>query len=626
MQSVAMKVNEQPVKYPDPKILLLDMSSDVEKALRQAGYNVSTGSFGTPYRTPKSDSYSPLPQNHSFPPNYTEQDIVIVDLAPQSIMDRHPEIPEPGSGEKRAWSSCEGGLVDPRPFIMSAFRDDFDRILEHGGIIIVFTRQEVVRRVFFGAVARYSNQLNIDHDETPANWDLLSVLAHFLTVKSDVGQEVKPYKDGDHPLQQALRHHSKGASFECVLNPHQGLDREWLPLLVNRYNATVAAAITPTLPPDEDEEVSNRPRSIILTGYAPPKREGWVFLFPQLSDIPGFLVRLLTEALPNLPYISPRLFPYAEGLRWTERPEYELPGILSLRHQIDLVEEEARKRIATLEGSIEQERAQWGFLHDLVRETGDPLVRSVKKALEVIGFTQVIDADEELERSGQAGSKQRREDLRIEDSSPLVLVEIKGVGGLGSEEDTMQVFKYLGPRMRSLGRTDVRGISILNHQRHLPPLDRNKEPFQPDVVTNALEHDFGLITTWDLYRLVRSYIKLRWTHEQIRPLFYRQGRIEPVPGHYEYLGTIQRFIPALSVIGIQIEAGKLLAGDRIAFELSSEFDEQEVISLQIENQVVKQAESSALVGVKTHLTKEQARLGTRVFRIVAGIASVNETD
>ena len=84
--------------------------------------------------------------------------------------------------------------------------------------------------------------------------------------------------------------------------------------------------------------------------------------------------------------------------------------------------------------------------------------------------------------------------------------------------------------MKEWHRTDVQGLAVINHQRNLRPLDReHKAPFREDVLTNAQEQGFGLLTTWDLFRLARSYLKLGWKHEHIQALFYQNGRIEPSP-------------------------------------------------------------------------------------------------
>jgi hypothetical protein len=52
----------------------------------------------------------------------------------------------------------------------------------------------------------------------------------------------------------------------------------------------------------------------------------------------------------------------------------------------------------------------------------------------------------------------------------------------------LQVWKYIAPRMKEWNRTDVQELAIINHQRNLPPLDReNIAPFLEDVLTNAQE-------------------------------------------------------------------------------------------------------------------------------------------
>jgi hypothetical protein len=50
------------LKYPNPKILLMDLKDDSEETLASQGYNVETGSFGTPYKVKKSDDFQPITQ------------------------------------------------------------------------------------------------------------------------------------------------------------------------------------------------------------------------------------------------------------------------------------------------------------------------------------------------------------------------------------------------------------------------------------------------------------------------------------------------------------------------------------------------------------------------------------
>ncbi len=387
-------------------------------------------------------------------------------------------------------------------------------------------------------------------------------------------------------LNQFFSKHFTNAEFLCTFNSI-GLGESWLTLAENKYGEPVAGAIQP------------------------PDAKGWIFIFPQLQDKSRFLVEFFNGFLPN---ISAHLFPDVEGGRWVERSEYELPQVLEFKKKIQQIEEEVKTKVAKLEEAIEKERSENAYLYDLIRENSTLLVSAVNKALEVLGFQSVIDVDKEMEKAGD--TRPKREDLQIKDGSPILLVEVKGISGLPMDE-SLQAWKYLVPRMKEWNRTDIEALSIINHQRNIPPLDReNENPFREDNLINAQEHGFGLLTTWDLFRLTRSYLKNRWKHEHIKPLFYQKGRIQPVPKHYEFIGTVQRFIPKIGVVGVQIEAANLKHGDRIAFELTVEFEEQEVESLEVDNQPVAQAEIGMLAGIKTHLTKQQLKEKVRVFRLV----------
>jgi hypothetical protein len=143
----------------------------------------------------------------------------------------------------------------------------------------------------------------------------------------------------------------------------------------------------------------------------------------------------------------------------------------------------------------------------------------------------------------------------------------------------------------------------------------NKAPFREDVLTNAQEQEFGLLTTWDLFRLARSYLRNGWKHEHIKGLFYQSGRIEPIPRHYAFIGVVEHFWEKVSAVGVRIKTSVRRQGDRIAFELPVEFEEQDVESLQVDKNAVSEVESGMLAGIRTSLHKGQLKKGIRVFRL-----------
>jgi hypothetical protein len=576
----------EPPKYPKPKVLLIDVSDDAETFLRTEGFNVCTGSFGKPYRVEKSSGLRPVIVNGFLPPNTAEQEVVVIDLAVNEVLD------EP-QGEKYApleeddwWAKCTHGVIDPRSRLAIAHQEEFDRILGHGGVFVVFAGVRNSQVLKWGH--NHGGRFVLVDDINYNNWSFLSILKG-LEVERDLGEEISIVDAlSKSSIGQLLLEYATEATFSCTVGPMWSTLRErWITVAKNKYGDPVAGFIYP-----EDE------------------KSGWVFVFPQVRDKAELTVSLLREVLPEF---APHLFPHAEGRRWLEHPEYELPRVFHLKRQIQAVKEEARRRVTALEQEMESEREEKGYLYDLICETGDSLVAAVQQTLETLGFQLVVNADEELEESGETDPK--REDLRINDTSPIVLVEVKGISGTPKDEDVLQVGKYIAPRMQEWKRFDIKGLSVVNHQRHLPALERDNDTlFRQDILTNAEKQKLGLLTTWDLFRLTRGYLKNGWVHEQVSPLFYRNGRIEPIPTHYEFLGVVEHFWPKANAIGIEIEKS-LAMGDRIAFELPVEFEEQIVESLQIDDESVEIVEAGQPVGIKTHLTKKQLKEGIRVFRV-----------
>lgn len=107
----------------------------------------------------------------------------------------------------------------------------------------------------------------------------------------------------------------------------------------------------------------------------------------------------------------------------------------------------------------------------------------------------------------------------------------------------------------------------------------------------------------------------KWDQSLVVEIFYRYGRIRPIPKNYEFVGVIEGFLPNIGVIGILVQNGTLRAGDRIAFELPLEFVEEEITSLELNKEAVGEVGAGCKAGVKTNLQKAQARDGVRVYRI-----------
>ncbi len=557
--------------------MAIDLGADDVTAIRAGGFSVESGSFGTPMRVQKSERYLHVPINGQLP-NVSEQEVIAADLASSTPSDDLDVGEEPVG--KAVWQQMSRGVLDPRPYLMYRAREYFDRIYAHGGTFIVFA-DAVSNPSYVEADHRsiaYGDRVRAD------NWSLLSALAD-LYVCRDFGHEVKM---ADTSIPSIAEDLAAETPFTCVIEPYESAKDRWVTLATNKYGKAVAGLLVP-------EE----------------KESGLVFVLPRVKE-KGRLVRGLLEDF--LPQISPKLFPEDERHAWVEQSVYALPGVTELQQQIDEVKAEAAKKVEALQAKITICRKESAHLLQLLTASGDELVAAVKETLESMGFDDVRDVDaEEGAREGRLA-----EDLRIwQDPEPTVLVEVKGINGSPKDDDVFQVVKNIMPRAKQWKRFDVRGLSVINHERGLPPLDRSRQPFQKAQIESAEGQDLGLLSTWDLYRLARGYVRNAWRPEDVAKLLTQtNGKVEAVPAHYVRIGQIENFYEQAEAVVVELTEGReIRPGDTIAFVLPVDFVEEVATSVQVDGKAVEVSPAAGRVGLKTGLTKDQARQKIPVYRV-----------
>ena len=111
----------------------------------------------------------------------------------------------------------------------------------------------------------------------------------------------------------------------------------------------------------------------------------------------------------------------------------------------------------------------------------------------------------------------------------------------------------------------------------------------------ADEQEFGLLTSWDLYRIVRNKERWGWPVEQIIPLFYRKGRITPFPNHFKPIGHIVELWS--DKFGVVLDADELHVGDTIAVEFPVLFEQTTVTSIHVNDAKVNVAKRGDQVGL-----------------------------
>jgi hypothetical protein len=575
----AVPENLPEIKYDRPRIIVLDLP-DVATLLQGKGYHALQGTLGQPLLVPRQAGYVPLKPEPVLP-HYAEQEVVVANLAsPEPLLASPDATAMPPTGVKALWFLAASGILDPRPLVISQLREQSDRILRHGGVFILFVDQVTEPLVVYA----FHDYGGLDNTQPlgSSNWRLLAELEWFEIV-ADAGTDMRLHENRAAEKLGISKYLTSG-SFTCRFAPPASKADRWLPLAVSKYGHTIAGILT-------------------------PQDGGIVVLLPQVNDAPELVRELLDSVLPS---VAPKLFPDAANTAWPTRDEYELHDVISLKREIDSVDAARREEIANLEAAIAAAREEQGYLHVLLTGQDAPLVEAVITALHTLGFNDVRNVDADAEASGDTGP--RREDIQILSDREPILGEVKGISGTPKEANALQVHKYIAPRQRAWDRTDLRGLSIMNHQRHLPPLERdNGSVFQPDVLTTADEQALTLLTTFDLFRLVRGFVVNGWSHEDVADLFYRSGRLVPTPLHYHLIGKIDHYWDGPGAIAFDLINEPLAVGDTVAYKLPVDFLEETVESLQIASEDVEKAMPGDRVGLKTILTKARARDGVCVY-------------
>ncbi|WP_130901559.1 hypothetical protein [Pseudomonas sp. Sample_23] len=561
--------------YHQPNIFLIDTDDSVYKSLKSKWGSIGVGTLGIPYEVPSDSDWRPVVQ-HKKLVKYQESDLVIVDLTSRGLAPGADGGKHTPKEEIDLWAKCDSGWIDARVRTVLYAKENFNRIVSNGGALIIFAEPDSPMK-FQWASAGYRG-LATSESIDGGVWNFIDPMEE-IKFSSESGSVINV--NGDAPIEKLLKRHMEGAEFKCSFKPRWSKYGKWTPLATNKYGSDVA-----------------------LAGQ---HGDGLIFIFPQISDKASFIADLVESVLPE--YL-PNLFPDIEKGKWTHLPEYELEHVLELEAKKSQVIAQAENELDKITREIAAHRSENGWLHDLITATGDDLVIAIKTALSKLGFQHVIDVDELRDAEG----KSRREDLRIEDNELTLVIDIKGVGGKAGDEDLMQANKHAIINMRELKVTTIQGLSIINQQRHLPPLLReNNEPFRKEILDFAGETGMGLMTTFDLYRLVVNKQRHRWSSDWVKPLFYKLQRISPIPEHYQYIGNVSKVFS--DVFGMHILENKVEVGDFLAVEGDIYFEEVEIASIQVNKLDVQNAKKGDPAGFEWPSSAMKLREGMRVYAV-----------
>ncbi len=549
-----------------PLICLFDTDDDVSKLLSSNLFKHEVASTGTCVKVPNNERHSEhfLLLNYRIPANLHEFDIVIFDMTREkSIEYKDNDHSIDRTKDKKAHALlCKypQTIFDPRPLSIYVIAKEIAEILKKESVVICFSPQE--ESVSYQFVEINDRYANVTSEKEYSNLDFYSGLP---SSKNKSGNKIK-LPESETKLSPLLEKYLDGSTYNIVFShPTEWKDgknvkmKSFLPLLVN----------------DNGEIIS----------FSHFYDEGLILVFPDIKNKGKFLSDLLNVYLPE---IYPELFPFHGQFGWLKSGEYLLPGENALIEAKKNLEEKYQKDIHDLDRLLSENRIKYHFLHELIFETGDKLVKAVEYFLNWLGFESVVNMDElELEI--------KEEDLQVENEKGLLVIEVKGISGTSTDKDCSQISKIRFRRAEQRNRFDVFGLYIVNHQRYIPPHSRLNPPFSDVQIGDALLDKRGLLTTFELYKAYFMVEDGIITKEHVRNKLFQVGLIELKPENLISIGVPEEYYQDGKIAIVKnINRIHITRNMKIIVKKNSSYAVAVVKSIQIDDKSVDEAHSGEI--------------------------------
>lgn len=551
-----------------PQILTLNLPDKTNTLLKESNYNIYAGSLGKLVDTNNekySHKYCLL--NYDFPPNIHEFDVVIIDLSNEEHIpyqeQEHTRKANKSKNNSYLLSEHPQTIFDPRGLSAHLLSNSISELIKREAIIIVLQDENVSFTYEF--VEENGNRPMRRGKE---DYSIYSFMPFFPFVQNKYGKETSVViKDSE--FKNFLEKFNNDFSYETIYkhptiwkNEERILNPSFFPLVCNK----------------DDEIVS----------FAYLEEQYGLYLFPYLKENSEFILNFIQSIAPT---IHPKLFPFSTENKWTNNKEYSLPNHQNLLNEKTLIEEEFNSKIELKNIEIESNIKKYQFLHDILSETGDELVNAVIKFLEWMGFEDVKDVDEDKD-----GIKE--EDIQIETAKGLLIIEVKGIGGTSKDSECSQISKIKYRRAKERGNFDVFGLYLVNHQRHIPPLDRQNPPFTKEQIQDALNDERGLLTTWQLFKLYFDVQNKIISKEEAKEYLYDFGLIQLKPKNLIDVDIVKETFLDGYVSILNIDGINLKKGDELYVHKNDSYSLVKILEIKVNDKVVESV-SKGEIGIKT---------------------------
>jgi hypothetical protein len=572
-EALKEKSNENIVKIQEkPKIFLIDFDPDTSKKLQDKGLNVTKGSLGKKIHVPNTARDDPHPclLNSNIPENLHEYQIVIVNLQENDLLEYNPKdhLNDKISNGAEKIFICEypQTIFNPKPICGAYFlMPHLDEILKRQGILIIFSNRQYYSD--YQPVTITSHHTHRDETIKLNNYAFVPQIPFPV---NKFGKEMV-VQEGI-AIASLLKRYLPDATYDVTFT---------LPTVLNQEKN--GAIPDPHFSP----LIWNHQQNIV--SFVKDSGNGTIFLFPNIKDKSSFLVELLTEVLPSA---FPEIFPTYSKYRWLQESTYTLPNENELLQRKDEIINKYDDEISRINLDLEGNHKKYECLHNLLINDEKTLVKDVESFLKWLGFTDVKNMDE-------IHPEKLEEDLQIDLKSGLIIIEVKGIGGTSTDEQCSQISKNVLRRHTERGKTDVYGVYIVNHQKHLPPLDRKNPPFTETQITDSEYDHRGLLTTWQLFNLYFSIKSGAITKEDARNAFQNSGLIEFFPQNAVSLGKPKDVLKDGKVILLDLKMPIRKTGN-LFIKRDERYYPVKICEIRIDNKLVDSAESCG-VGIRVDI-------------------------
>ncbi|MDV3776949.1 hypothetical protein CMU25_09400 [Elizabethkingia anophelis] len=549
-----------------PHILTLNTTKKTNQLLIENGYKIYSGSLGKVIKLNVRGQYDYFClSDMNVPSNVHEYDIVIVDLSNEEYIDfdEKDHIRRSNKSQNDMFIYCRKpqDLLDPRPFNAKMLNRLLQPCFKKEFLLIVFQNENIELK--YELIDKASNKFKEERG------DLYNFIPNLPYMENKCGNKTEVVST-DKEIKNFFNRYNKDFQYFNVFDP-----------------PTVWNGVLNSIEPNFDTLLTNSSGEIV--SYTYKKDNALTVMFPMLEDNSIFLVDFLQTIAPSL---SPSLFPSTSQRGWLDNEDYYLPNHKGLLNNKKSIEEKYEKELENISGEINANNIEYGFLHDLLSETGDSLVVAVIQYLKWLGFQGVVDMDDSI-----GDNKVKEEDIQIETAKGLLVIEVKGIGGTSKDSECAQIAKVKYRRAKERNKFDVFGLYIVNHQRYLPALNRRNPPFTSEQLSDAENDERGLLTTWQLFNIFYDIEAGIITKEEVRKRFYDYGLIDFKYKIFEKLPAISEMFKGGSIIILTLENIKIKRGDYIFIDSNGRFEQLQILEIKFNDLSVDEIENGE-VGIK----------------------------